>query len=137
MQSLKSIISLEECIECVRYRTICETWNGVIVREKNTIEKLNKISPDLKILKTLGDFDFKYAVDYQLYNGKQLICGIQIKPISYHKGSAIYLLKAKKANQRKNNEYEKDFNKPVFYLYSKASGNIINEDVLIKIKSLV
>ena len=30
-------ISEEECIEAVRFRTICQTWNGVVIREQRTI----------------------------------------------------------------------------------------------------
>lgn len=33
-------LTLEECIECVRFRVICETWNGIILRENNTIKTL-------------------------------------------------------------------------------------------------
>lgn len=46
-------ITLEECIECVRFRVICETWNGIIVRERNTIRTLQEIFPEYSFEKKM------------------------------------------------------------------------------------
>lgn len=68
MQRLSSPITLEECVECVRYRTICETWNGVIIREENTVRNLQfLLGSNVAIKKTDGEIDHKYAVDYEVY----------------------------------------------------------------------
>jgi hypothetical protein len=129
-------ITEAECVEAVRFRTICQTWNGVIIRERKTIELLKRTFPSISFVKTLGDFDYEYAVDYQLYNGDKLLCGIQIKPSSYNKSNAPYVLKAKAANKRKNDNYNTKFQVPVFDLiYEK--GQILNSQILESIKKLV
>jgi len=126
-------ISLNECIECVRFRTICETWNGIIIRERNTIEKLKETFKNVEFHKTTGDFDHKYAVDYELKHKGNLICGIQVKPKSYTYNTS-YLNKAKNANRLKNNQYENTFHKNVFDVISQSNGIVINNGVLAKIK---
>jgi ferredoxin-like protein FixX len=129
-------ISLEECIECVRFRTICETWNGIIVREKNTVETLKQKFPSLTFEKTTGEFDHKFAVDYELKFAEKLACGIQIKPKSYL-GNAPYLKKAQQANRYKNSEYQKLFGKPVFDIISQLNGVIVNSEVFQMIDSQI
>jgi hypothetical protein len=129
-------ITVEECTECVRYRTICETWNGIIIREQNTIKKLQAIFPLLEFEKTTGDFDYKYAVDYEIKENGKLICGIQVKPKTYTYNTP-YIQKAKSANTRKNQAYFDAFQKHVVYIISKTSGDIENIDSISKIKSLI
>lgn len=126
-------ILLSECIECVRFRTICETWNGIIIRERNTVKKLKKTFKNILFYKTTGNFDHKYAVDYELKYNDKLICGIQIKPKSYTY-STPYLNKAKSANNKKNLYYKTTFNKNVYDVISQANGTIINKEVLSEIK---
>ena len=121
-------ISLEECIECVRFRTICETWNGIIIREKNTIETLKRRFLSLTFEKTIGEFDHKFAVDYELRFSGKLVCGVQIKPKSYL-GNAPYLKKAQQANKYKNSEYLKSFGKPVFDIIAQLNGVVLNSEV--------
>lgn len=128
-------ITLEECIECVRFRVICETWNGIIVRERNTIKTLQGIFTNYTFEKKDGDFDHHYAVDYDMKKDSEIICGIQIKPKSYT-FSTPYLNKAKSANQIKNAEYTLKFGKPVFDVISKGNGEIQNPEVIDEIKLL-
>jgi len=138
MKNSGSKITLDECTECVRFRTICQTWNGVIIQEHNTIKNLKKIFPNCEFKKTEGEFDFKYAVDYEIYNKghkytNSLICGIQIKPKSYTY-NAPYLIKAKSANKKKNDAYFNNFGRPVYDIISKTSGEIISKEILGVIK---
>lgn len=128
-------ITTEECAECVRYRTICETWNGIIIRERNTVEKLKKIFPSFEFVKTSGEFDHKYAVDYEIKSNDQLLCGIQIKPKSYSFNTS-YIVKARNANIRKNQEFFDAFQKHVFDVIATTSGDIENLDIVDKIKFL-
>ena len=128
-------ISEEGCVEAVRYRTICQTWNGVIIRERNTIRTLKSKFPELDFISTSGNFDHKYAVDYEIKNKGNLICGIQIKPKSYL-GKAPYLRKAQNANARKNQEYKNEFGKTVFNVISNTNGEIINTEVVGQIENL-
>lgn len=136
IQHNENSISPEECIEAVRYRTICQTWNGVILREKNTIRVLKNKFPELIFISTDGDFDHRFAVDYEIKNGETLVCGIQIKPKSYL-GNALYVKKAQHANARKNQEYKNNFGKPVFNVIAKTNGEIINVEVIKQILRMI
>ncbi|MCB1156511.1 MAG: MjaI family restriction endonuclease [Leptospiraceae bacterium] len=131
-------INLEDCIEAVRFRVICETWNGIILRERKTIENLKKLFPDFKFQKTEGAFDYKYAVDYLVYDNEETTkLGIQIKPQSYQIGKGNFLRNAKTANQKKNNLFIKDYDCSVVYIYSKTDGSIINGEVIAEIEKIL
>jgi len=130
------LISEAECIECVRYRTICETWNGIVIRERNTIQNLEKHFPDLEFCKTNGQFDHQYAVDYELKVNSKLVCGIQIKPKSYTY-EAPYLNKARAANKQKNATYKTLFGKLVFDVIAQTNGTILNQKVLLEIQKTI
>lgn len=125
-------ISLGECIECVRFRTICETWNGIIIRERNTVQKLKEIFPDIEFCKTNGQFDHQYAVDYELKINGSLICGVQIKPKSYTYKTP-YLNKARTANKHKNITYKTQFGKSVFDVIAQTNGTILNKEIITEI----
>lgn len=128
-------ITEAECVEAIRFRVICQTWNGVVVRERKTVELLKQIFSTINFVKTAGDFDYEYAVDYQLYKGNKLVCGIQIKPGSYDRSNAPYVHNAKAANKRKNDKYYTIFGVPVFdIIYEK--GQILNSQVVENIKRL-
>jgi len=122
-------LTLEDCIECVRYRVICETWNGVIVRERNTVQNLQKQFPNTEFRKVSGEMDHTFAVDYELYKNGVLTSAIQIKPQSYT-WNAPYIQKARNANKHKNQEYLKKFGVQVYDVISDSKGNIVNADVL-------
>ena len=96
-------LTLEDCIECVRFRVICETWNGVIVRERNTVQNLLNQFPNTEFRKVSGEMDHTFAVDYELYKNGVLTSAIQIKPQSYT-WNAPYIQKARNANKHKNQE---------------------------------
>jgi hypothetical protein len=129
-------LTLEECEECVRFRVICETWNGIILRENNTIGVLTARFPMLSFKKTSGEVDHTYAVDFEVSRAGSLICGIQIKPQSYT-WNAPYIVKARTANKAKNAAYTKLKGVPVFDIISKTNGEIQSPQVLEKIKSLI
>lgn len=134
MKNLGSSITLEQCFECVRYRTICETWNGVIIREENTVKRLKTLFGNhIEIRKTDGAIDHTYAVDYEILANGKLKFGIQIKPKSYF-GNAPYLVRARNANQQKFINYQKQFGCPVYVVTSKSSGEILNPEVIIEMQ---
>lgn len=122
-------LTLAECFECVRFRVICETWNGVIIRERNTINSLQKAFPTIEFRKVSGEIDHAYAVDYEVLKNGSLVTAIQIKPRSYT-GNAPYIQKARNANKHKNQEYFKKYGVPVFDVISDNKGNILNTEVL-------
>ncbi len=130
-------LTVDECIECVRFRVICETWNGIIIREHNTKANLSKLFPNLFFKETDGEIDHKYAVDIEVYSPDgQLLCGIQVKPKSYLQ-SAPYIIRARNANQLKYAAYKERFGKDVFTVISNSNGMILNQDVIGKIKDLL
>lgn len=128
-------LTLDECYECVRFRTICETWNGIIVREANTIRTLSSYFPNYEFQKTDGNTDHTYAVDYEVLCNGILKCGIQIKPKSYT-FNAPYLQKARYANQQKYAAYTKLKGVPVYTVISKGNGDILNNEVIQLLRSL-
>lgn len=128
-------LTLEECVECVRFRVICETWNGIILRENNTVQTLQAYFPQLAFTKTSGEDDHRYAVDFEIALSGILICGIQVKPKSYT-WTAPYIIKARSANRVKNAEYSRIKGVPVYDVISKANGEILNPSVLEDIKKL-
>lgn len=130
MQRQGSPITLEQCYECVRYRTICETWNGVIIRENNTIKVLQSMFPNtVSFKKTDGEIDHQYAVDYEVYLNGILKFGIQIKPKSYF-GKAPYLEKARYANEQKFAAYHERYGVPIYIVISKTNGEVQNSEIL-------
>ena len=129
-------LTLEECEECVRFRVVCETWNGIILRENNTIGVLTDRFPMLSFEKTSGEIDHTYAVDFEVFRAGSLICGIQIKPQSYT-WNAPYIVKARTANKAKNAAYTKLMGVPVYDIISKTNGEIQSPKVLEQIESLI
>lgn len=128
-------MTLEECIECVRFRVICDTWNGVIFREANTIKNLRSIFPLFEFRKTSGEVDYTYAVDYEVFQGGRQLFGLQIKPKSYT-WNAPYILNARRANSVKNRTYTNLKGVPVFNVISKSNGEIENIEVLDQIRKV-
>lgn len=130
-------ITLSECIYMVKYRVMGETWNGVIMREKNTLKTLQKHFPQCTFKKVDGVTDFHYGIDFEMYLQGTLLSAIQVKPLSYQKGFSQEIQKAKKANERKNKEYLRDFGKPVYYVYSTNKGDILNQEILNELYSVI
>lgn len=123
-------ITLSECIYMVKYRIMGETWNGIHLREMNTLKNLQKGFPGIQFKKVSGEIDFNYGIDFELYQNEILICALQIKPPSYQRGTSKAIMEAKKSNDRKNQSYQKIFGRPVFYIYSKSNGQILNTNIL-------
>jgi hypothetical protein len=117
-------ITLEECVECVRYRVICETWNGIVHTEEEVMGTLRRDYPALTFKQSSGHIDYTYAVDYEVFMGMNKIMGIQIKPASYA-GDTPYLQRAKAGNQQKFDLYKQDMGIPVVTLMASRSGGIM------------
>lgn len=130
-------LSLDDCFNCVWYRIIGETWNGIIFREKNTVNQLSKIYNNIfKFKKTNDRLDNNYAVDYEVYYNNELICGLQIKPTSYNESNANYIMQAKKTNLEKNLKYIEIYNVPVITITSDIYGNITSNDTIQELHEL-
>ncbi|MGB0932094.1 MAG: hypothetical protein ACPGVB_15025 [Chitinophagales bacterium] len=127
-------LTLSEAFECVRFRVICETWNGIVVRERATIQTLQRHFPKIDFRVSDGERDYQYAIDYELFLDDKLLGAIQIKPKSYQ-GNQSYLQKAKKANQRKHRAYFNAYKRNVRYIFANHQGEILNtDDFLEKLK---
>lgn len=122
---------------CVRYRVLGETWNGVVLRERNTVATLQRHFPALHFEKTGGEFDHRYAVDYELFQGQTLRAGLQIKPASYVISLAPYLVKARQANAAKNQEYRRTFGCPVFDVIARSDGTLVQPGLLETLRAYV
>ncbi len=129
-------LTLDECIECVRFRVICETWNGIILRENNTIETLSRLFPGLRFEKADGEMDHTYAVDFQVFSKitNTLVCAIQVKPKTYM-GNAPYIVKARFANSNKYAAYKEKYGVEVLTVISTNKGEIINQEIITKIRT--
>lgn len=124
-------LSLEECCEIVRFRTICQTWNGIVIAEKKCIEILHRELPSLTFKKSSGEDDYSYAIDYEVFSGEVLVAGIQIKPLSYL-GNTIYLQDARRINNLKFGAYKKEKNANVIvvvYERDRATRELVIRDI--------
>ncbi len=120
-------LTLAEAVECVRFRVICETWNGIVIRERAAIQTLQKRFPQIEFRVSDGVRDYQYGIDYELFLNNQLLGAIQIKPPSYQHDKP-YLQKAKLANQRKHQAYFHTYHRNVRYVYANHRGEILNTD---------
>lgn len=127
--------TIKECEDAVRFRVIGETWNGIILREHNTVRGLQSIFPNLTFIKKDGAFDHHYAVDYEVLSDDQLICAIQIKPRSYL-SKAEYVLKAKNSNFHKNQQYMKEFKVRCIDIIANQKGEVVNKSSLKELSAL-
>jgi len=134
MQEVGSKITPEQATGCVRFRVIGETWNGVVLRERATVATLQRHFPTLRFEKTVGEFDHRYAVDYQVFCGETLLTGIQIKPRSYAESNASYLLRARQANAAKSEAYQRAFGCPVLEVLAQSNGEILNAGVVERLR---
>ena len=133
-------ITERECQFIAYFRVVCETWNGVVFREAKTkatiLEHFRKANKQILLIDTFGDFDTKYAVDFELYHDGKIVCGLQIKPNSYKHCKNIHV-EAFNLNKKKNEDYTNKYNRPVFYIYSNTDGYISNLDVLKEILKII
>lgn len=119
-------LSSDECFDLVCYRLFNQTWDGLILREKNTIENLEKKYPNIRFKKTSHNIDEVYSIDFEMFDqSDKLVGALQIKPVSYmHAGNSI--AKDKKLHEKGNKKYFKMFNVPIFYIFSEKNGNIVD-----------
>lgn len=124
-------VTIQECIEAARYRTLWQPWNQVAMRESHTIRILREFFPGCKFVSVKGDYDNPFLVDYEVYKEGILVCALRIKSESY-----MHLASANR-NEQKKLHYSEKYAKPVFTLIAKSNGEIINTEVLSKMSLLV
>lgn len=129
-------INEEEWDHMVYHRIFGETWNGIVAREKNTAANIEKKLP-VNLMKVDGERDYKYGIDYEVFQEGKLVCALQVKPKSYLNGKSDAILTAKKANKNKNRLYTEETGIPVLYVYSEHDGRVSNSEVLNQITELL
>lgn len=132
-------LTIDECYECVRFRTICQTWNGIIVAEAKCISILSQKFPQLQFVKVEGDRDYEFEIDYEVKNNGRLLLALQIKPSSYLWNTS-YLREARRINSMKYRAYKEETGKDVeVVIYDKKDLNYITNlsDISQKIRALL
>ena len=125
VKDYKSQLTLDECFECVKYRTIGQTWNGIVLAETTCISILSRRFPRFDYRKVSGKVDYDYEVDYEVFSYGNPIVGIQIKPTSYF-GDAPYLISARQINAMKFAAYKRDTGRDVLIVkYEKPKGGTL------------
>lgn len=112
-------IDIQIAKQYVYYRVIGQTWNGMIT-EINIINEMEKYFRTITFMKADYEKDEQYFTDWEAFNmqrGKDLLFGIQIKPISYQKMNTPYQLKAKENHEKQAKEYTQKFGVPHFVVY--------------------
>lgn len=130
-------INEDEWEHMVYHRVFGETWNGIVAREKNTAIVIENKFPNMVLKKISGEDDYKFAIDYEMYSSDKLLGAIQIKPRSYLNSKSDYILKAKRANEKKNKLYTEEKKVPVFYVYSEHNGRVTNPEVFVELENLL
>lgn len=128
-------MTLEDCINHVYIRVVDEIYIG-IQREDNTLTTLEKEFPELRFKNTKPYIDRKYAIDAEVYDGRKLVCGIQIKSPFYLKGRTDEMRESLSHNEQKMQNYREEFDTEAFFVYSEVTGEIKNPEVLNKIRKL-
>lgn len=133
-------ITDRECKLMSFFRVVCETWNGIVIRENNTKNYIEKYFKNkgkrISLIDTSGKFDSYFGVDFEIYQDGNIICGLQVKPPSYNSNEK-YLKVAKSINESKNLKYQEQFHRDVLYIYSKTSGEICNKEILTSLDDIL
>lgn len=118
----------DDCFTFTYIRVVDEAFIGE-EREMNTINTLKQDYPGLRFIKTDAYVDTEFAVDVEVFDGKNnRLCGIQIKSPSYKRNNSEILRETKDFNEVKNKRYESIRKVPCIYVYSTPEGKIINDD---------
>ncbi len=122
--------------DIVLFRIVGETWNGIILRERRTIERLEERFKDIQIRHCPAEDDYQYAIDYKIYREDIELCAIQIKPLSYASDKP-YIQKAHRANLKKNSLYTEQTNIPVYTILSDIKGHLKEDKGLFELKDRI
>ena len=127
----KCNISLQNAYNYVYIRILDETWKGYET-ELNAAKAMEPICSQYSNL-TISHADLvkdnKYAVDFEIFQGSNLLLGVQIKPTTYRDSFNPGVIRDKKTNQIKNEAYLNEFGAKVLYLYTDW-GKVVNMNEL-------
>jgi hypothetical protein len=122
--ALNPKLTLNEAYQIVEYRVLGETLNGIYIREKSFENHIKRLDKSITTVHAVGQLDYQYAIDYELYRDGALICAVQVKPKSYQSDKS-YVRRAKSANKIKNDMYTQEFGKPVLTILVSQAGEVI------------
>ena len=109
----------------VYHRVISQTWDGLNM-ELILMQDLAYNFTKLNISKTSFEVDHEYCIDIEVRDGDEILCGIQVKPLSYQHMSSPHQLRAKQNHYRKNEQYKQKYAPYVYVYYNKATGELLD-----------
>ena len=123
-------------------RLIYETWLGYLAERetgKIVVRLLDESGCPVVAEGLSPENDNKYAVDFLLYHGGKLVCGLQVKSENYLKSKQGIVSQTIDHNHQKNERFTSVYGVPVKYAFYRRVGEqhfLVNEDVIVEIKSL-
>lgn len=112
---------VEVADEYVMFRTVGQTWNGLIA--ETDVKKLVEESFDVEVNYADDETDRTYCVDLE-----SEYFAIQVKPITYKTGSNPSLNRDKQIHKRKHLDYEYATDRKVFFAF--YSGEVIDQSFI-------
>lgn len=117
--------TLKQCIKWEYDLFIVQSMKGQCMEEKIKTILQNKLKKQYKINETNDYIDDTLRVDLEVSNKNNVICGIQIKPISFKKTRKKIIEFNKKSNKK--------YGLKVFYIYyDYKTEKILNIDHVVK-----
>ena len=122
------------CQEYVFIRVIDETFIG-FQREITTLSYLKHRFPTLAFKSVSSEMDTRYAIDSEVYHKNKLLFALQIKSSKYLNSQMKIMKEVTSMNDRKNRQYQNEFNVPIHYVFVNGKGHIANREILNEINS--
>ena len=120
-QVLGKNYSFEDACFYVWIRLFFETHEGV-QREQRALKRYQETHPQLEVIPSEVEKDFKYAVDAEVFEAGVLIYALQVKSVYYIKDQQAILKETKQYNHRKHQAYQQRYGVPVYYLIVDKKG---------------
>jgi hypothetical protein len=121
--------SQQQCIQWEYDLFIVQSLKGNTLEKKAAAILLHRL-PDLCVSEVEEFLDEELRIDLAVKNSRAILCGIQVKPVSFLAMRSEVILFNKNANEK--------WGRPVFYFFYDKDGRFTNErQVLVGIKQLV
>lgn len=115
--------ALQECIQWEYDLFVVQSLKGGIV-EKKAAKELNNFLSDCQTVEAKGYLDEELRIDLIVSKNETEICGVQVKPSTF-----LYM---RRAVITFNQEANKKWDKPVFYLFYDKNESFENFDDLVE-----
>ena len=114
--------SLKDCIQWEYDLFVIQSLKGGII-EKKSLRKLNSLLKKHTVTEAVGYLDEELRIDLIVSKNEEQICGIQVKPSTFRLMRREIITFNQNANKK--------WNKPVFYLYYDENENFENFNELV------